>query len=298
MIWNAIAVPYKSCIKGKVIRSSRQDFSPNAGTYQEDEYVSSFGKMLMSHCWLPAQDGGFTQPGNLSLEDLPEAFVRDERLADELGMKKDSVAKLAEEAGIPTEDIDLLRKYPGEFAQWKAQIVARGEKPDFPTRRVTNPERRQEHLAQQFADAPEKQYEEQEGSVRTSRGAVEPALWLRQQYTNNAGQMVCQICREVMPFKKRDGDYYFEAVEALSREYFTKEHEVQYLALCPLCAAMFVELTKKDATAMGLLEDELRTSESHEIPLTLAGIQTSIRFVDAHLFDIKTILAMEDESRL
>ncbi|MBU1207326.1 MAG: hypothetical protein KKH04_10435 [Proteobacteria bacterium] len=33
-------------------------------------------------------------------------------------------------------------------------------------------------------------------------------------------------------------------VEALSRDHFTKEHEAQFLALCPLCAAMFKEFVK------------------------------------------------------
>lgn len=49
--------------------------------------------------------------------------------------------------------------------------------------------------------------------MRTSGNGIDPATWLRNNYTNAAGQMICQICKDEMPFKKRNGEYYFEAVE-------------------------------------------------------------------------------------
>ena len=51
-----------------------------------------------------------------------------------------------------------------------------------------------------------------------------------------------------MPFKKRDGEYYFESVEALSKAYFLKEREPQFLALCLLCAAMYKEFSSVTGT--------------------------------------------------
>jgi hypothetical protein len=51
--------------------------------------------------------------------------------------------------------------------------------------------------------------------------------------------------------KKRDGEYYSEAVEALSKDYYGKEHEAQFLALCPLCAAMYKELVKHPNSRIG-----------------------------------------------
>jgi len=92
------------------------------------------------------KDGKFYKPNELRLNDLPEQFERNDQLADLLRMKKDVIAKLSEEVGISSEDIDLLRRYPKEFSQWKAQVVARNEKPEFPTRSVANPIRRQEKL--------------------------------------------------------------------------------------------------------------------------------------------------------
>ena len=102
--------------------------------------------------------------------------------------------------------------------------------------------------------------------------------------------MVCQICKGEMPFKKRDGEYYFETVEALSKDYFAKEHEAQFLALCPLCAAMYKEFVKRDEDAMKELHRVLKDSDDLEGPLKLGDLATSIQFVQTHRQDMKTIL--------
>ena len=95
-----------------------------------------------------------------------------------------------------------------------------------------------------------------------------------------------------MPFKKRDDEYYFEAVEALSNSYFVKEHEAQFLALCPLCAAMYKEFIKldEDEIVMKDLHHDLQNSDDPEVPLELGELETSIRFVDCHYHDMRTIL--------
>ncbi len=283
-IWNNIAVPNAACIRGVVETSTRQTYE-NSTT---EDRTSEFGRLLIDTAWLPGSDERMCKPSELTLGDLPESFVRDERVADQLGMKKDVLAKLAKEAGVPAEDIELLRQHPEEFKQWKAAISA--QKPAFLERDSSNPERRREKLAEQLGDAPNKEYEQRDRSVRTTRGAVDPILWLRNKYKNEAGQMICQICKEEMPFKKRDGEYYFEAVEALSRDHFTKEHEAQFLALCPLCAAMYNEFVKHDEGAMESLKNALMDSEDIEVSLQLGELDTSVRFVESHFQDIRTII--------
>ncbi|BBO89910.1 sacsin N-terminal ATP-binding-like domain-containing protein [Desulfosarcina ovata] len=265
--------------------------------YQERTayFTATWKRQLRGCSWIPkyGSDSPF-KPGEVSLGDLPDQFDRNEKLADLLGMKKDVVFKLAEEAGIPVEDIDLLRRFPEEFSHWKAQIAEQNERPAFPSRTVANPERRQERIWEQLADSPKKEYEERERSVRKTRGAVDPSIWLREQYTNDAGQMVCQICKEEMPFRKRDGQYYFESVEALSVDYFTREHEAQYLALCPVCAARYKEFVKLDERVMEALNQVLRASDEGEVPLNLGELETSIKFVGSHFIDMKAILEAED----
>jgi len=93
-----------------------------------------------------------------------------------------------------------------------------------------------------------------------------------------------------MPFKKRDGEYYFEAVEALYIDYFSREHEAQFLTLCPLCAAMYREFVQLDESAMKDLHLALMNSEKPEVSLKLGEVEKSIRFVETHWQDIRTIL--------
>ena len=104
--------------------------------------------------------------------------------------------------------------------------------------------------------------------------------------------MVCQICKEEMPFKKRDGEYYFEAVEVLSKNYLPRELESQYLALCPLCAAKYKEFVKRDDDAMKDVHQELMkmASDNLEVPLIFGKSSASLRFVQTHVIDLQTIL--------
>ena len=289
-IWNNIAIPHSACIRGVVEKSTRQTYENST----KEDQISDFGRLLIEAAWLPGSDGSLHEPMDLTLDDLPDSFIRDEKLAQQLGMKMDVVAKLAEKAGVTAEDIELLRQHPEEFDQWKAAISAKKQKPAFPERASSNPERRREKLAEQMGDAPKKKYEQRDRSVRTTRGAVDPVLWLKNQYKNEADQMICQVCKEEMPFRKRDGEYYFEAVEAFSGDHFTMEHEAQFIAMCPLCAAMYKEFVKQDEAAMVGLKNELMNTDDCEVPLCLGELDTTIRFVETHYQDIKAIL--EDES--
>lgn len=288
IIWNNIAVPHSACIRGVVEKSTRQTYENST----KEDQISDFGRLLIEAAWLPDSDGSLHEPINLTLDDLPDSFIRDEKLAQQLGMKMDVVAKLAEEAGVTAENIELLRQHPEEFDQWKAAMSAQKQKPAFPERASSNPERRREKLQEQIGDAPKKEYEQRDRSVRTTRGTVDPTLWLRNQYKNEDGQMICQVCKDKMPFRRRDGEHYFESVEALSRDHFTMEHEAQFLALCPLCAARYNEFVKQDEEeeAMVNMKNALMNSEGCEVPLRLGELNTSIRFVEIHYHDIKTII--------
>jgi hypothetical protein len=155
---------------------------------------------------------------------------------------------------------------------------------------VKNPKRREEGLGEQVSEAPDKKYEKRDRTVRITNGLIDPITWLRNQYTNEADQMVCQICKEEMPFRKRDGKHYFEKKEALSIKYLPKEHEAQYLALCPLCAAKYDEFIKTNDAVMTKLRDAIVSADDCEIPISLGDEKTSIRFVETHYHDLKVII--------
>ena len=176
-------------------------------------------------------------------------------------------------------------------------------KPDFPTSLVKNPELRKKRVSEQLDNAPAKTYEERPQRKRVSKDEMEDhRTLLREWYTNDSGEMVCQICKEEMPFKKTDGAYYFEAIEALTvrfkddelpENHFPKEYEAQYLALCPECAARydyFARTAQGSIELMQKLRDQLANLDDLEVPVCLGELETSIRFVEIHLHDLKTVL--------
>lgn len=281
-----------------------------SGGYRSDD--SQLVHLLKSAAWVPQKDAGFVRPCDALRSQLPKGFPFDEgqewlskvdfggnarkrseeyrgrdQAAKTMGFasaeQAEELAKLVKETGLTTEEI-RSRVLP----------ASNKEKPAFPTKTLSNPERRQARLAEQLNNTPKKEYEQRDRSVRTTRGTVDPVMWLRNLYTNEVDQMICQICKEEMPFRKRDGEYYFETVEALSGDHLAKEHEAQFIALCPLCAAMYNEFIKHDESAMAVLKRALMTSDEPEIPLSLGELDTSVRFVESHFNDVKTILREVD----
>ena len=238
--------------------------------------------------WLEAIEFGKAKRDREELERRKQEqnsqnYQRQETAAKEIGFSS------IEEAQKAKEMMELKREDPDGFKRWQD---SNKEKPRFPTSPVKNPERREERLAEQHANASEKDSETRERSVRTTRGEIDSDTYLKNHYTNDDGQMMCQICTKEMPFKKRDGEYYFESVEALSRKYFPKEREAQFLALCPVCTAMYKEFVKRDETTLEELYHALKNSDELEVLLTLGEWETSIRFVETHHSDIKTSLRL------
>lgn len=288
-IWNEIVLPNANCIRGTIEKSSRQTYE---NSRKEERISESFGRLLMESKWLPGADGQFYRPDEISLDQLPEGFERNEKVADLLGMKKDIVARLAEEAGVNLETIELARELERnpDILKSVQEQMKRKKGFEFRNQEVVDPERRKRRILEELQVSPDKQYEPRTRSVRVSEATQFVRTWLQNQYKNENGQIGCQICKKEMPFKKLDGEYYFEAVEVFTKDIFRKEHEALFLALCPLCAAMYKELVKKDKAAMSDFREALLNTDSLEAPLRLGDLVTSIRFVETHLFDIKTIL--------
>ncbi len=298
LIWDALINADAKCAKAR--------FRPNSN-YNTREEESQLVYHLKRHAWIPDKSGTFHKPQDMTKDDLLTSFpyIDINGLLPAIGFgennkkcSEDYKAQnlYAQNLGFVSGDrankwaeIDKLGISPDQvIAQFKP--VMNNGKPVFPKNSVSNPERSQERLEEQLSGAPEREHEKRERSVRTTRGAVDPSEWLRKKYTNDYGQMMCQICKKVMPFNKRDGEYYFEAVEAFSGDHFEKEHEAQFLALCPLCAAMYKEFVKQDKNAMKVFKNALMNSENPEVSLQLGVLSTSIRFVEKHWHDFKFIL--------
>ena len=174
VIWEHIAAPYSHCIKGKILLSSRQDFHHSARIRKEKDMTSDFGRLLIEKAWIPDANGNMRKPSEIMLAELPEEFVCDEQLANQLGMRKDGVTELADKWGVSEKDIKDYMQDREEFREWQAEKVKRTqqlpseqEEIDLPVEieksfnksgktelqshiiddgRVKNPERRREKL--------------------------------------------------------------------------------------------------------------------------------------------------------
>ena len=96
-VWNVLMAPNRRLVAGVVERSALASFSDS----RLDEARSAMGEAAASQAWLPGQDGAFHRPGELSLDDLPPTYTRDEGLAHALGMMQPVVAEAARRLGIP-----------------------------------------------------------------------------------------------------------------------------------------------------------------------------------------------------
>lgn len=285
-VWNCIAVPNTGDVRGIVERSSRRDFRyPDSGYEHSD-----MGRVLASAAWLPFGDI-FVKPSTISLDDLPEGFKRSTALAEQLGMKVNEVALLAEKLGVEGEDVGMVLSILRDKDlrdQMRKLIQCKAPKPEFPTRTTPDPGRRRERVSREAENAPPKTYEKRQRSERTSEPSQDPRAWLREAYTNSAGQMVCQVCEEEMPFKGRDNQHYFEAVEALNT--VPKEHHSLYLALCPVCAAKYKEFVKRDNNELKRVREAIASAREPVITLKLGADNATLRFVQSHFIDLQVVL--------
>jgi len=283
-IWNQLLLPNSDCLYGTIESCSRQTF---VGAKRESQW-SKIGVLGTEQAWLPHPDGGFSEPQALSLDDLPSEFSKHETVAKLLGMQSSSVTTLAQELGIAPAVIeffqqnkDALRDFE-EFKKWREER----EKPKKPEREPHNQERRRQQVAQAARNAPSVTSEVRPRSERSSwEEQREARTYLREEYTNEDKELICQICGEEMPFKLDDGSYYFEAIECVRGT--GKELPWNHLALCPVCAAKY-----RHANSIQPEEIKRRVlaALATEMPITLAREEKTIWFTKVHLLDLQTAL--------
>lgn len=303
-IWNNLLPPLVRFLHGRYETATRQNFE-NATTHEDD---SALCKMLKTHAWIPVGECAFNLPRECTVADMASELARNEGLARIIGIQPDPevVAQktletqetLVTQAGFPPEVAALLVQNKDALTPEIINriIAARAgddaNSPEFPERPVPNRDRRAGAVRDRTRKADPKTYDHRKRSVRTSSPQFSPKVWLREMYTNQQGVTVCQICCKGMPFQiPTTGEYYFEAVQVADS--FAKEDHCLYLALCPLCAARFTILVKKDEDCLSDFIWAIEQAERNDlvIPLKIDGSAATVRFVESHLLDLKTALA-------
>ena len=303
-IWNDLLPPLIRFLHGRYQTATHQNYD-NATTREGD---SKLCKTLKEEAWIPVGEDEFKRPEECTVADMVGELKRNEELAMVLGIQPDpaivAVEKhsarksLVTKAGFQPEIAALLVQHRAVLTiELITEIVAardehRSNSPEFPERPVPNKERRAKRVGKRVRKADPKTYDKRKRSVRKTGPQQSPKVWLRGMYTNARDVTVCQMCRNGMPFRvPKTGEYYFEAVQVADN--FSVEDHCLYLALCPLCAAKYTVLVKKDENRLSEFVWAIEQAEptDYEIPVQLNGRPASVRFVETHILDLKAALA-------
>jgi hypothetical protein len=124
-VWNVLLGPHRGLVAGVVERAIRPSFADS--TVQNVR--SAIGAAAGHAAWLPGPDGTFRRPAEVSLDDLPPTYARDETLAHALGMLQPVVAEAARQLGIPADILRGLSAHPDLVAMVEAELAARAPEP-------------------------------------------------------------------------------------------------------------------------------------------------------------------------
>jgi len=319
LIWRTMREPYRVYYSQYL----KAHFGRNASNIASAK--STLVHDLIAAKWVPQEIKDekfeFVSPRDATADKLPEGFeyqtgwqwlhdiefgklfkerkeanqLEQERQTAEYKRKEEVARDMGFESSEDAEEIaKLKRENPEEFERLKNEIMSRKQQSAaFPDRPVTDPERRRGNIEEQFSDSPEKDSEIRSRKVRITKDSIMIRTWLRNEYTNDAGQMRCQICKNEH-FQKRDGTHYFEIKEVLTSKLLPKEHVSQFLELCPLCFAKYKEFIISNHKAMTELREAIINAQSCEVSISLGKENTSIRFVETHLYDLQTTLDAMD----
>ena len=119
-IWNVLLVPNRRLVAGVV----EQSVLPSFADTSQERVRSAIAVVADRAAWLPGRDGTFRRPAELSLDDLPPTYARDEGLAQALGMLQPVVGLAARRLGVPAEVLWGLSAHPDLVAMVERELAA------------------------------------------------------------------------------------------------------------------------------------------------------------------------------
>lgn len=169
----------------------------------------------------------------------------------------------------------------------------------LPTSTSKNPFHRQEKISSQYSDAAVQTYLQKTRSVRVTGGSERAEAWnyLKSEYTTENGGVICQLCQEELPFKKKNGEYYFETVQVFDQ--MNKEDMYQYLALCPNCAAKYKEWVKENEPKRKELLEAILNRKYKEgedcvkLDFDICDEWHTLYFTGKHYLDLSTVVEQD-----
>ena len=260
--------------------------------------------LLQYTAWIPQINNSFVRPAEAKRDLLPEGFPFDHKWpwieAIHFGAKiqgsADSFSEIEEIAtklGFSDEaDLSDARKFVGLKPHIRRKFLEEHSgSAVLPNHESNNSGRRAESVREEAKNAPKRRKENRQRSISEHRDEVKRAAdpYLCQLYTNSDGETICQVCRDRLPFKLADGNYFFEKVEFLPD--LERHHHQNYLALCPNHAAMFKHANGSKEN----LKDLFLAMENRCLELTLAEKKATIYFNQTHTDDLRAVIEVDDE---
>ena len=120
-VWNVLLAPNRRLVAGVVERSALASFSDSS----LEKVASAVGLAAEREPWLPGRDGIFRHPAELSVDDLPPTYTRDEGLAQTLNMLRPVVTEAAWRLGISPELLWGLSARPDLVAMIDRELAIR-----------------------------------------------------------------------------------------------------------------------------------------------------------------------------
>jgi hypothetical protein len=289
------------CLLHTKYHQARYQRNTSSGCRKRD---SSLIFLLKEAEWVPLKDGQFVAPRNASRDGLLSGFTFDAAYKwlelvnfgeDETKRSAEYTAQAKKRAEMGFESDEALEraqafsKLPQNEQEriLEEHRMRNTESPEeFPVQPIKNKELRKQRVQDQATQTPDKESQMRQRSVAVGYDAVksDAKLYLREQYTNKNGVMLCQVCKSALPFQLPSGGYYFEAVEMA--EGLSKRFRETFLALCPNHAAMFQYANDQRDNMQELLE----TAVGLEVEVTLGREPATILFTETHIADVQACL--------
>lgn len=261
--------------------------------------------------WIPQGDL-FVKPSDAVIDLLPEDFIirkelkwlkdvnfgkNTEQIETVIKEKNKILEEIALQHGYDTfeemeEVVSFAKQHPDEFNKLKNSIKEKADRSSFGS---SDTEKRKEKIQSKYSELDNVTTERKERSeLLLSEADIYKVSYLKNLYTDDDHDLICQICDKIMPFKKKDGEYYFEAVNLVPNKWLKKQHHSKFIALCPVCSAKYREFVKTDDQALKELHQSILQGENHNIPINFGSEKCTISFRNDHLTDLIAYFEMEN----
>jgi len=276
-------------------------------------FGSQLVQQLTTTAWILDRYGELKRPRHVSFKQLRNGWKQPSAnsLLHKLGFGGDA-AQLeqfeaakpfhAEQLGIEVEDAELLKEAhaAGITSDDLRELIAQRRSLEaFPEGSSDDPDRRSAVAALDAGVAPTHTTMIRDRSIVVGQGtsSEEAKSYLREHYTNADGDMYCQACHAILPFKVR-GKWYFEAIQFVGNRY--RSHRQNTLALCPLCAAKYryKRETADEAMLHALSEIVVEAGSVRiELSVLIDGDVIRLWFTGKHALDLQSAMAVAGEER-